>query len=101
MKTPALILAAALTCACASADIRDRETVSQSVIVPEVYNAETAQKAYDTLRIAAERACEHTDHAYTYRHRKADTKRCVAEAIESGVESVNDPRLTAIHEAAQ
>mgnify|MGYP003647170644 CR=1 FL=1 len=96
MKTIVLFTGALIAAACAVAEA-PRETVKQSVSIGDVYNTESAQRAYDTLKVAATRAC--SPDAYGERmHSRRDTKRCIAEALDNGVESLNEPLVTALHD---
>jgi UrcA family protein len=85
-------LAALIASGCAYA-APDREAVQMSVSVSEIHSSADAKIVLGELEIAAARACIESD-TWTRRTKFADNRRCISEAIESGVKAVNDPLLT-------
>ena len=92
IKLSTAALAAMIASGCAIA-APDREEVQISISVSDIYSSADAKTVLAELEIAAARACIEAD-TWTRRTKFADNRRCISEAVESGVKAINDPLLT-------
>ena len=92
LKFSTAALAALIASGCAVA-APDRETVQMSISVSDIYSSADAKTVLAELEVAAARVCIESD-SWARRTKFEDNRRCISEAVESGVEAINDPLLT-------